>query len=78
MVYNLLKEIWFGALSIDEQKLSAADKLQIHFIFSGLVAVLGMPEVRRSPYFMSELAQTPVGKAAVSALLEVSDGIRPH
>ena len=49
LVGNLLKEIWFNAFSVKEELLSTDEKLQVNFIFSGLVATLGSQEIRESP-----------------------------
>ena len=72
MVYERLKEIWLNEFSINEELLSPAEKFQIHFIFSGLVATLGNPELKESPQFMSILSQTDIGKAAVATLKSIA------
>jgi len=72
MVYDLLKKIWLSELSIREERLSPAEKLQIHFIFSGLVAALGSKEVRESPRLMASLAGTDLGAAAIAALKSIA------
>ena len=72
MVGNLLKEIWFNAFSIKEELLSTDEKLQVNFIFSGLVATLGSQEIRESPLSMSILSQTEIGKAVISAMKKIS------
>ena len=72
MVGNLLKEIWFNAFSIKEELLSTDEKLQVNFIFSGLVTTLGSQEIRESPLSMSILSQTEIGKAVISAMKKIS------
>ncbi len=72
LVRDLLKQIWFDALSINEKDLSAIDILQINFIFSGLTTVLGSPEINASPLLMSSLSQTEIGKAAIAVLKNIS------
>ena len=72
MVGNLLKEIWFNAFSIKEELLSTDEKLQVNFIFSGLVATLGSQEIRESPLSMSILSQTEIGKAVISTMRNIS------
>ena len=69
---DLLRQIWFEALSIDEAVLTPVDNLQINFIFSGLTTVLGCPEINASPLLMSSLSQTEVGKASVAALKTIA------
>ena len=73
LVYDLLKETWLKELSISEEALSPTEKLQIHFIFFGLVAVLGSPEVRKKPLFMLSLAQTDMGRMAIDSLKTISE-----
>ena len=72
LVGNLLKEIWFNAFSIKEELLSTDEKLQVNFIFSGLVATLGSQEIRESPLSMSILSQTEIGKAVISTMRNIS------
>lgn len=72
MVGNLLKESWFTALSIREELLSPVEKLQVNFIFSGIVETLGCLEIRESPFSMSILSQTEIGKAAISTMKSIS------
>ena len=73
LVRDLLKQTWFEALSIDESRLSIIDALQIDFIFSGLTSVLGRSEIKASPFLMPELAQTEIGKAAITTMKRISD-----
>ena len=76
MVHNLLKEIWLDELSICEDLLSPEEQLQIHFIFAGLVSVLGSPEVREAPGLMTELAQTAIGRTAIATLRTIAESQR--
>ena len=48
LVRDILKEAWFDALSIREELLSTDEKLQVHFIFAGLVEMLGSQDISRS------------------------------
>ena len=68
LVEELLKDIWFDALGIREDLLSESEKLQVGFIFAGLVATLGSREVRESPLQMLMLAQTEIGRTILSTL----------
>lgn len=72
LVRDLLKQIWFEALSINDDLLSTVDILQIDFIFSGLTAILGRSEIRTSPFLMTELSQTEIGKAAINTMKNIS------
>lgn len=71
MVGELLRDAWFGELGIDAHLLSADDRVQVEFIFAGLVSVLGSAEATESPLVMPRLAASPMGRAAVAALREM-------
>ena len=68
MVSELLRDVWFEELGIDGGRLSADERVQVEFIFAGLVAVLGSAEVATSPYVMTRLASSPVGQASIETL----------
>ena len=72
LVTNFLKKVWFDAFSIHEERLSAEEKLQVNFIFAGLVAILGSQEIKESPSSMSILSQTDIGKAIISILQKIA------
>ena len=72
LVIELLKKVWFHALSIREELLSADEKLQVSFIFSGLAATLGSQEIKKSPHSMSVLSRTEIGKAVISTMKNIS------
>lgn len=72
LVKDLLMQVWFGALEIDKSGLNATEQLQVDFIFSGLVSVLGSSEVESSPLIMTELAGTEIGKTAIATLKNIS------
>lgn len=73
MVHDLLKEIWLDEFSIREDLLSAEDRLQIRFIFAGMVSVLGSPDVKEAPNLMTELALTSIGKTAIATLQSIAE-----
>ena len=73
LVRDLLQGIWFDALAINGDALSAAERLQAEFIFSGLVAALGSPEVKEEPLAMSYLAKSDIGQAAIATLKMIGD-----
>ena len=73
MVHDLLKEIWLDEFSIREELLSTEEQLQIRFIFAGLVSVLGSPDVKEAPKLMADLAQTAIGKTAISTLKTIAE-----
>ncbi|MBO7702321.1 MAG: TetR/AcrR family transcriptional regulator [Eggerthellaceae bacterium] len=72
MVSGLLRDIWFGELGIDGKLLSTDDRVQVEFIFTGLVAVLGGAEAAESPLVMARLAASPMGRASMMALREMA------
>ncbi len=73
LVKDLLIQVWFDALEIDGSGLSSAEQLQIDFIFSGLVSVLGSREVEDAPLIMSDLSQTEIGKASIATMKRISE-----
>jgi len=73
LVRDMLKEIWLDELFIREDLLTAEERLQIRFIFAGLVSVLGSPDVKETPKLMTELAQTPIGKTVIATLKSIAE-----
>lgn len=72
LVGGMLKQAWFDAFSINEELLSETESLEVSFVFSGLVAVLGSKEINDSPLKMYELAQTELGKTIIEELKRIS------
>ena len=72
LVNDLLKTVWFESMSIKEETLSADEKIQVSFIFAGLVAVLGSQEIKDNPLSMSPLSQTEIGKAMISTMKNIA------
>lgn len=72
LVYDQLKKIWFDYMSIREDLLSTEEKIQVRFIFAGLVAVLGSQEIKECPLLMSKLAKTDIGKTFIATIREIS------
>ena len=68
LVNDLLKTIWFDSMSIKEELLSEDEKIQVSFIFAGLVSVLGSQEIKHNPLYMSTLSQTELGAAIITTL----------
>lgn len=73
LVKDLLIRVWFDALKIDASALSPEENLQVSFIFSGLVSVLGSREVKDSPLIMTGLSKTEIGKAAITTMKRISE-----
>ena len=72
LVNELLRDTWFEELGIDAGQLSPEELMQVEFIFGGLVAVLGGPEVEESPLIMPALANSDIGRAAVETLKRIA------
>lgn len=72
LVNDLLKTIWFDSMSIKEESLSVDEKIQVCFIFAGLVAVLGSQETKDNPLSMSTLSQAEIGKAIISTMKKIA------
>lgn len=72
MVSDLLRDTWFEALGINAERLSPTERMEVEFIFSGLVSVLGSREVEQSPLAMTSLANSAMGKAAIGVLEEIA------
>lgn len=73
LVKDLLIQVWFEALEIDASELSSEEQLQIDFIFSGLVSVLGRREVEDAPLIMTDLSQTEIGRASITTMKRISE-----
>lgn len=73
MVSNLLKETWFEALAIREDQLTEIEKLQVRFIFAGLVATLGSDAVQNDPDTMPVLSQTEIGRSVIKTMKDISE-----
>ena len=72
MVSELLRKAWFDELGIDGALLSEDDCTQVEFIFAGLVAVLGSSAAAESPFVMTRLAASRVGRASIAALRDIA------
>ncbi len=73
LVNELLRDTWFEELGVDSGRLSPEEMMQVEFIFGGLVAVLGGPEVEESPLIMSALANSDIGRAAIETLKGIAE-----
>ncbi len=73
LVKDLLIQAWCDALEIEKSELSSEEQLQIDFIFSGLVSVLGSRAVEEDPLIMTALSQTEIGKTAIDTMKRISE-----
>jgi hypothetical protein len=74
MVGELLRDTWLNELGIDRKLLSVENRVQVEFIFAGLVAVLGSAMAAESPLVISQLATSPMGRVAVETLQKMAAG----
>lgn len=72
LVRDFLKEIWLDSFSIDEEMLTLEEKLQINFIFAGIVATLGSQEIKDSPLLMLNLVPSEIGRSMLSTMKKIS------
>ena len=72
ITHDLLKDVWLSSLQLKEDMLSPAEKVQVNFIFAGLVATLGSPEIQESPLLLSVLVNSELGHAMVTTLKKVA------
>ena len=75
ITHDLLKDVWLSSLHLKEDMLSPAEKLQVNFIFAGLVATLGSPEIQKKPLSLSALANSELGDAMMATLMKVASRI---
>jgi len=68
----LLKEVWLNSLRLKENMLSSEEKIQVNFIFAGLVATLGSKEIRQFPITLSALVESEIGRAMMSTMREIA------
>lgn len=72
LTHDLLKEVWLNSLQLKEDMLSSTEKVQINFIFAGLVATLGSREIRESPLTLSALVDSQIGHAMMSTMKSIA------
>lgn len=76
LLRSLLKEAlisrWFRKLGIDQQSLTAEKLLQIDYIASGFISVLGNPEIEKNPLFLQSFPDSLIGRAAIKTLQQMA------
>ncbi|MBK0348359.1 hypothetical protein JDW15_06870 [Aerococcaceae bacterium zg-ZJ1578] len=72
LVNDYLKEIWLDSFSIDEERMTTEEKLQIDFIFAGIVTTLGSQEIENNPLLMLRLVSSEIGKSMLSTMKKIS------
>ncbi len=78
LVSEFLKEIWLDSFSIKEELLTLEEKLQINFIFAGVIATLGSQEIKDSPFLMLNLARSELGKPILSTMTKIALSQQNH
>ncbi|MGT2715070.1 TetR/AcrR family transcriptional regulator [Streptococcus respiraculi] len=72
LVNDFLKEIWLDSFSINEECLTTEEKLQLDFIFAGIVTTLGSQEIENNPLLMLKLVLSEIGKSMLLTMKKIS------
>lgn len=72
-VQDILRGVWLGSFSIREELLSVEERLQISFIFAGLVDILGNKAIQETPLSMLSLSQSEIGQAIINTMRSISE-----
>ena len=76
LLRSLLKEAlisrWFRKLGIDQQSLTSEKQLQIDYIASGFISVLGNPEIEKNPLLLKSFPDSLIGRAAIQTLQQMA------
>ncbi len=69
---DLLRQVWFDIFAIDAKRLTAVERLQVDFVFAGLLATLKSREIQGSPASLALLVQTELGQTILSTLEKIA------
>ena len=69
---DLLRQVWFDIFAIDAERLTAVERLQVDFVFAGLLATLKSREIQGSPASLALLVQTELGQTILSTLEKIA------
>lgn len=76
LLRSLLKEAlilhWFKKLRINAQTLTTEERLQIDYITSGFISVLGNAEIEKNPMLLKTFPDSLIGRAAIQTLQQIS------
>ncbi|GGE32219.1 TetR/AcrR family transcriptional regulator [Streptococcus himalayensis] len=72
LVNDFLKEIWLDSFSINEDRLTTEEKIQLDFIFAGIVTTLGSQEIEDNPLLMLKLVSSEIGKSMLLTMKKIS------
>lgn len=72
MLKGALKRAWFSRLGISAERLTPEEAMQIEYIVSGFVGLLGNRDMLRSGRTMKAFPHTRMGRAAMDTLREIA------
>ncbi len=67
-----LKETWYSKVGIPRENLGAMDEIQIEYILSGLISVIGRDTFMYDLPLLKDLPQTLIGRAAIETLKSIA------
>lgn len=74
IVKTSLKKAWFSNMGISCEALTPADKMQIEYILSGFISIIGNKEFINNDSMLKTFPHTLSGKAAINTLKEIAAG----
>lgn len=72
IVKEALKSAWFASVGISEENLTESDKMQIEYIVSGFISIIGNSRFVKDVSVLRTFPDTLIGKAAVNTLKEIA------
>ena len=72
IVKEFLKKAWFSNVGISTKTLSRSDKMQIEYIVSGFISVIGNSEYINDFSILKTLPDCLIGKAAINTLKKIA------
>lgn len=72
IVKESLKMVWFSNVGILAETLTTSDKMQIEYIMSGFISVIGNSEFIKDFSVLKILPDCLIGKAAINTLKEIA------
>lgn len=73
IVKQSLKEAWFANAGVSEEMLTESDKMQIEYIVSGFISIIGSSRFTSDLSALKTFPDTLIGKAAVNTLKKIAD-----
>lgn len=72
IIKESLKKPWFDNVGISAETLSTSDKMQVEYIVSGFISVIGNSEFIKAFSILKTLPDCLVGRAAINTLKEIA------